>query len=90
MSWEDSGDRAFGAGQSQAPIVLSMAILCSCLVVPGTNRVGEEEGKHVGITSCQGRSQPPGHGPRVCSGRLLFVQFNQLNPREPHASARRD
>lgn len=76
------------AGQSQAPTALSTS--CSCLAVPGANRVGVDEGKHVGTASCQGRSQPRGHGLIDCSGRLRFVQFNQLNLRESRASARRD
>lgn len=89
-SREDSGNKVSEAGQGQAPTALPMAIPCSCLVVPGTNRVEDDDSKHVGTASCQGRSRPPGQGPRVCSGSLWFVQFNQLNPREPRASARRD
>lgn len=42
-SWKDSGNRVSRAGQSHASTALSMAIPCSCLTVPCTNRLGNNE-----------------------------------------------
>lgn len=46
------------AGQSQAATALSMSIPCSCLAVPGADRVGGDEGKHVGMIPARTGASP--------------------------------